>query len=112
MSCNKVLLHFLHYRFCVTSLHISVLFILSLLAFGIMANTSTKTKKTRGAAKAATPVKKTRRAGKNKKALVNKIQSDLKTDEAVSQKLDALMASMVALSGRMQVLSGQVDAAI
>ena len=109
---NSWVLRFsLHFGFCQPLLHISVLFISSLLAFGIRANTSTKTKKTRGAANAVTPAKITRRAGNNKKAPVNQIQSDLNKDEAVSHKLDALMTCMVALSGKMQVLSGCVDAA-
>ena len=73
-------------------------------------STSTKTTKTRGAASTATTVKRTRRAGNNRKAPVNKIQSDLTKDEAVSQKLDALMASMEAFADKMTVLSGRVDA--
>ena len=61
----------LHFGCCHPSLRISVIAVSSLLAFGIMANTSTKTKKTRGAANAVTPMKRTRRAGNNKKAPVN-----------------------------------------
>ena len=76
-----------------------------------MANTSTTTKKTRGAAKAATPAKRTKRTGNNKKAPVKKEQGDVNKDETVSPKLDAVMESMAALSGKMQVLSGCVDAA-
>ena len=37
--------------------------------------------------------------------------SDRQTDEAVSQQPDALMVFMAALSGKMQALSGCVDAA-
>ena len=67
-------------------------------------STSTKNKKTRGAASTATPVKRIRRAGNNRKVHVNKIPSDLTKDEAVSQKLDALMASMEALTSKITVL--------
>ena len=52
----------------------------TMLAFGIMVNTSTKTKKTTGAANAATPAKRTRRAGNKKKAPVNKKHGDLNKD--------------------------------
>ena len=61
-----------------------------------MANTSTKTKKIRGAAKAATPVKRTRSAGNNKEVPVNKKEGGVNKDKSVSQKLDALMESMAA----------------
>ena len=91
---------YLHFGFCLPSIRISVLFVSSLLA-------SSKTKKTRGAANAKTQVKGMRRAGNNKKAPVNHIQSDPNKDEAVSQKLDALMA---ALSSKMKVLFGHADA--
>ena len=76
-----------------------------------MALTTTKTKKTRGSPIAATPAKRTSRAGNKKKAPVNSKQGNLNKDNVDSQKLDVLMESMSALSGKMQDLSGRVDAA-
>ena len=69
--------------------------------------TTTKTKKTSGAANAMIPVKRTMRAGNKKKAPVNTEHGNLNKDDVVSQKLDAFMASMAALSDKMQDLSGQ-----
>ena len=58
-----------------------------------------------------TTAKRMRRAGNNRKVPVNKIQCDLTKEEAVSNKLDALMVSMQALMGKMSVQAGRVDAA-
>ena len=73
-------------------------------------STSTKTKKARGAAITATSAKRTRRAGNSRKAPVNKIQCDLTKEEALSNKLDALMVLVQALTDKISVLAGRVDA--
>ena len=75
-----------------------------------MANTYSKTKKTRGAANAVTPAQRMRRTDNNK-APVNTKEGNLNKDNAVSQKLGSLMESMIALSGKMQVLCGCMDTA-
>ena len=58
-----------------------------------------------------TPAKRTKRAGNKKNAPINSKQGNLNKDDIVSQKLDAFMESMVALSGKMQDLCGYMDTA-
>ena len=52
-----------------------------------------------------------KKAGNKKKAPANSKQGHLNKDDVVSQKLDALMESIAALSGKMKNQSGCVDAA-
>ena len=70
-----------------------------------MTPTTTKYKKTSREVTAATPVKRTRRAGNE-----NNCPCQLWEDDAISQKLDAITKLMADLSIKMQDLSGYVDA--
>ena len=92
-----------YFRICLPLLHISIRFhLFILLTFGDVAPTTTKSKKIRGAAIAATPAKKMRRAGNKKMVPSNSGQGHLpRAEDAATQKLDALMKSIADLSGKM-----------